>query len=118
MAEADRERRGLPGLRILASATVGVSPRTPGLGIVRAVRVALDRADVTLGDIAVIEFNEAFAGQVLACCDELGLDPIRVCAEGGAIALGHPIGASGAVLAVKAIHELHRTGGRFALVTM
>ena len=110
MAEGDRERRGLPGLRILASATVGVSPRTPGLGIVPAVRVALDRAGVTLDDIAVIEFNEAFAGQILACCDELGLDPERICVEGGAIALGHPWGASGAVLAVRLFGQLVRTG--------
>ena len=110
MAESDRVRRRLPGLRILASATVGVSPRTPGLGIVPAVRAALDRAGVSLGDVAVIEFNEAFAGQVLACCDELALDPERVCVEGGAIALGHPWGASGAVLAVRLFGQLVRTG--------
>ncbi|HEY5787002.1 MAG TPA: thiolase family protein [Microlunatus sp.] len=109
MTEPDRVRRALPGLRILSSATVGVSPRTPGLGIVPAVRVALDRAGVTLDDIAVIEFNEAFAGQVLACCDELGLDPGRVCVDGGAIALGHPWGASGAVLAVRLFAQLVRS---------
>ncbi len=110
MGESDRIRRGLPGLRILASATVGVSPSTPGLGIVPAARAALDRAGVTLDDIAVIELNEAFAGQILACCDELGLDPERVCVEGGAIALGHPWGASGAVLAVRLFSQLVRSG--------
>jgi acetyl-CoA C-acetyltransferase len=110
LTEADRVRRGLPGLRILASATVGVSPRTPGLGIVPAARTALDRAGVSLDDVAVIELNEAFAGQVLACCDELALDPQRVCVEGGAIALGHPWGASGAVLAVRLFSQLVRTG--------
>ena len=110
VSEADRVRRGLPGLRIRSTATVGVSPRTPGLGIVPAVRVALDRAGVTLADVAVIELNEAFAGQVLACCDELELDPCRVCVEGGAIALGHPWGASGAVLAVRLFGQLVRTG--------
>jgi acetyl-CoA C-acetyltransferase len=106
----DRRRWRLPGLRILASATVGVSPRTPGLGLVPAVRAALDRAGVTLDDLAVIELNEAFAGQVLACCDELGLDPERICVEGGAIALGHPWGASGAVLAVRLFGQLVRAG--------
>ena len=75
-----------------------------------AVRAALDRAGVSLGDVAVIEFNEAFAGQVLACCDELALDPERVCVEGGAIALGHPWGASGAVLAVRLFGQLVRAG--------
>lgn len=110
LTEEDRTRRRLPGLRILASATVGVSPRTPGLGLVPAVRAALDRAGSTLDDIAVIELNEAFAGQVLACCDELGLDPERVCVEGGAIALGHPWGASGAVLAVRLFGQLVRSG--------
>ena len=109
MSEQDREARALPGLRILASATAGVSPRTPGLGIVPAVRTALDRAGVGLDDIAVIELNEAFAGQVLACCDDLGLDPDRVCRQGGAIALGHPWGASGAVLLVRLFSQLVRT---------
>ena len=110
VTEADRVRRGLPGLRLLASATVGISPRTPGLGLVPAARAALDRAGVGLDDIAVIELNEAFAGQVLACCDALALAPERVCLEGGAIALGHPWGASGAVLAVRLFTQLVRAG--------
>jgi acetyl-CoA C-acetyltransferase len=99
---------GLPGLRILATATAGVDPRQPGLGIVPAVRTALDRAGLTLADLDVVELNEAFAGQVLACCDELGLDPERVCVEGGALALGHPWGASGAILAVRLFSQLVR----------
>jgi acetyl-CoA C-acetyltransferase len=110
MPDDERVARGLPGLRILASATSGVSPLTPGLGIVPAARTALDRAGVGLDDVSVIELNEAFAGQVLACCDDLDLDPDRVCAEGGAIALGHPWGASGAVLLVRLFSQLVRAG--------
>jgi acetyl-CoA C-acetyltransferase len=99
---------GLPGLRVLATSTSGVDPRLPGIGLVPAVRTALDRAGVSLGDLDVIELNEAFAGQVLACCDELGIDEERVCTEGGALALGHPWGASGAVLAVRLFSQLVR----------
>lgn len=110
VSEDDRATSGLPGLRILASATAGVSPRTPGLGLVPASRMALRRAGVALDDVAVIELNEAFAGQVLACCDSLDLDSERVCREGGAIALGHPWGASGAVLLVRLFSQLVRAG--------
>jgi acetyl-CoA C-acetyltransferase len=109
MSEHDRAALALPGLRIRSSATTGVSPRTPGLGIVPAVRTALDRAGVGLDEVSVIELNEAFAGQVLACCDDLALDPDRVCRQGGAIALGHPWGASGAVLLVRLFSQLVRT---------
>lgn len=105
---ATHERLGLPGLRILATATVGVDPNRPGIGIVPAARAALARAGVGLDAIDVVELNEAFAGQVLACCDELGLDPARVCAQGGALALGHPWGASGAVLVVRLFSQLVR----------
>lgn len=101
---------GVPGLRVLATATVGVDPQLPGLGLVPAVRVALDRAGVCLADVDAVELNEAFAGQVLACCDELGLDEQRVCPDGGALALGHPWGASGAVLAVRLFSRLVREG--------
>jgi acetyl-CoA C-acetyltransferase len=105
-------RLGGPGLRVLATATAGVAPDRPGLGIVPATRLALERAGLTLDDIDVIEFNEAFAGQVLACCLELDLDPERVCPEGGALALGHPWGASGAILAVRLFAQLtSRPGG-------
>ncbi len=111
MVDAGTHRRlDAPGLRVLACATAGVDPRRPGLGLVPATRLALDRAGVTLDDVAVVELNEAFAGQVLACCDELGLDPERVCPEGGALALGHPWGASGAVLAVRLFSQLVRSG--------
>jgi acetyl-CoA C-acetyltransferase len=104
---------------VLASATAGVDPNRPGLGIVPAVELALDRAALGLGDIDVVEFNEAFAGQVLACCTELGLDPQRVCREGGALALGHPWGASGAVLAVRLFAQLTRgSGGRYGLAAI
>ena len=97
---------GLPGLRVLATATAGVDPNQPGLGIVPAVRAALDGAGMHLVDIDAVELNEAFAGQVLACCDELGLDEERVCQQGGALALGHPWGASGAVLLVRLFAQL------------
>jgi acetyl-CoA C-acetyltransferase len=98
----------LPGLRVLATATSGVDPRRPGLGPVPAVRAALAQAGLSLGDLDVVEVNEAFAGQVLACCDAIGLDEERVCEEGGALALGHPWGASGAVLAVRLFSRLVR----------
>jgi acetyl-CoA C-acetyltransferase len=101
-------RLGLPGLRVLATATVGVDPNRPGSSIVPAAREAVTRAGLSLDDIDVIELNEAFAGQILACCDELGLDPGRVCSEGGALALGHPWGASGAVLVVRLFTQLLR----------
>jgi len=102
---------GIPGLRVLATASAGVHPGRPGIGLVPAVRQALQLAGVSLADVDVVELNEAFAGQVLACCDELGLDPERVCPEGGALALGHPWGASGAVLAVRLFTQLVRHGG-------
>lgn len=107
---ATHRRLGVPGLRVLATATAGVDPNRPGLGIVPAARAALDRAGLSLDEVDVVEFNEAFAGQVLACCAELGLDPERVCPEGGALALGHPWGASGAVLAVRLFSQLVRSG--------
>jgi acetyl-CoA C-acetyltransferase len=110
---------GCPGLRVLATATAGVDPNRPGRGIVPAARVALERAGVALADLDVVELNEAFAGQVLACCDELGLAEERVCAQGGALALGHPWGASGAVLAVRLFTQLVRNGdGRYGLAAI
>ncbi|CAA9266682.1 MAG: 3-ketoacyl-CoA thiolase @ Acetyl-CoA acetyltransferase [uncultured Blastococcus sp.] len=111
-------RLDLPGLRVLATATAGVAPDRPGLGIVPATRLALARAGLTLDDVDVIEFNEAFAGQVLACCAELGLDPARVCPEGGALALGHPWGASGAVLAVRLFAQLAGRPGGYGLAAV
>ncbi|MFE6234911.1 thiolase family protein [Cellulosimicrobium sp. NPDC057862] len=115
----ERVRRGLgaPGLRLLASATVGCDPALPGWGPVPAVRAALDRAGARLDDVAAVEVVEAFAAQVLAVTDALGLDPLgdpdddaRVCADGGALALGHPWGASGAVSVVRLFSRLVRAG--------
>jgi acetyl-CoA C-acetyltransferase len=113
------EELGIPGLRVLATATAGVDPRRPGIGLVPAVERAVIAAGITFDDLDVIEINEAFAGQVLACCDALGLDPARVCAEGGALALGHPWGASGAVLVVRLFSQLVlRDGGRYGLAAI
>ncbi len=110
VSAAAQRRLDLPGLRILASATAGVAPERPGIGIVPAVHQALEAAGCTLADVGVIEFNEAFAGQVLACCDALALDPARTCTEGGALALGHPWGASGAVLTVRLFTQMVTSG--------
>jgi len=116
---ATHRHLGVPGLRILATATTGVDPNRPGLGIVPAARLALRRAGLQLGDMDVIELNEAFAGQVLACCDELALSPERVCVEGGALALGHPWGASGAVLVVRLFSQLVlNSGGQYGLAAI
>lgn len=119
VVDAGTHRRlGLPGLRVLATATAGVAPERPGLGIVPATQLALARAGLTLDDIDVVEFNEAFAGQVLACCAALGLAPERVCPEGGALALGHPWGASGAVLAVRLFAQLAGRPGSYGLAAI
>jgi acetyl-CoA C-acetyltransferase len=120
LADADTHRRlDRPGLRVLATATAGVDPNLPGLGLVPAVRQALDSAALTMDQVDVVELNEAFAGQVLACCDALGLDPDRVCRQGGALALGHPWGASGAVLVVRLFSQLVRAGGgRYGLAAI
>lgn len=108
-----------PGLRVLATASAGVDPNRPGTGIVPAVQHALGRAGIGLEAMDVIEFNEAFAGQVLACYDELGIDPGRACRHGGALALGHPWGASGAILVVRLFTQLVRQGaGRYGLAAI
>ena len=98
-----------PGLRVVATASVGVHPTTPGIGPVPAVRRVLADSGRHLDEVAAIEVNEAFAGQVLACCADLDLDPARVCPQGGAIGLGHPWGASGAVLVVRLFSQLVRS---------
>ena len=109
MVDASTHRRlGVAGLRVLSTATAGVDPTRPGLGIVPATELALKRAGLALPDMDVVELNEAFAGQVLACCDALSLSSDRVCVEGGALALGHPWGASGAVLVVRLFTQLVR----------
>jgi acetyl-CoA C-acetyltransferase len=105
----EHARSGRRGLRLLASATAAVDSDRPGIGLVPAVQLALERAAVDMAAVDVVEFNEAFAGQILACCAALGLDPERVCPQGGALALGHPWGASGAVLLVRLFSQLVRT---------
>jgi acetyl-CoA C-acetyltransferase len=104
--------------RLVGYSHAGVEPRIMGMGPVPAVRTLLERTGVKVDDIDVFEVNEAFAAQALAVVRELGLPPERVNPNGSGISLGHPIGATGAILAVKALHELHRIGGRYALTTM
>jgi len=104
--------------RLVAYAHAGVEPRIMGMGPVPAVRKVLDRAGMKLDDIDLFEVNEAFAAQALAVVRELGLPPDRTNPNGSGVSLGHPIGATGAILAVKALYELRRTGGRHALITM
>ncbi|WP_340053239.1 acetyl-CoA C-acyltransferase family protein [Pseudomonas sp. JAI120] len=120
MASGDTVRQqGLkPIARLVAYAHVGVEPAMMGLGPIPATRLALKRAGLTVADLDVIESNEAFAAQACAVSRELNLDPDKVNPNGSAIALGHPVGATGAIIATKAIHELHRIQGRYALVTM
>ena len=113
------EREGRePLARIVASAVAGVHPDVMGIGPVPATRKALARAGIGVGDLDLVELNEAFAAQAVACVRELGLDPEKVNVNGGAIALGHPLGATGAKILATLVHELVRRGGRFGLATM
>ena len=113
------EHRGLvPRARLVSYALAGVEPRYMGMGPVPATRMALGRAGLLISDLDVIELNEAFAAQSLAVIRELGLPLEKTNPNGSGISLGHPIGATGAILTVKAIYELERIGGRYALVTM
>lgn len=114
---AARERRRVLA-RIVGYAHAGVEPGVMGIGPVPAVRALLARTGLKVEDFSVIESNEAFAAQACAVSRELGFDPERVNPNGGAIALGHPVGATGALLTVKCAYELARTGGRYGLVTM
>ena len=107
-----------PLARIVAYATAGVEPMLMGLGPVPAVQRALDRAGLSIGDIDLFELNEAFAAQALAVAADLGLDSARVNVGGGAVALGHPIGASGARVLVTLIHHLRRTRGRYGVASL
>ena len=120
LVEADRARAlGLhPMARIVSTAVAGVDPSIMGLGPVPAVRKALDRAGLRVGDIDLVELNEAFASQAVACVRELGLDLDRVNVNGGAIALGHPLGASGARLMTMLVHEMARRGARYGLAAL
>ncbi|MDQ3992357.1 MAG: thiolase family protein, partial [Actinomycetota bacterium] len=104
--------------RFVASAVAGVDPRVMGIGPIPAVRKVLERAGVGASDLDLVELNEAFASQSLVVIRELGLDPERVNVNGGAIALGHPLGMSGARLVVTLLHELRRRGGRYGLATL
>lgn len=119
MSAAEAERRGLrPMARYIGSAVAGVEPDSMGLGPIPATRKVLDRAGLTVEDLDLIELNEAFASQSIACIDALGLDPDRVNVNGGAIALGHPLGCSGARILTTLVHELRRRGGGIGLATM
>ena len=120
LVEAERARAlGLrPMARVVATAVAGVDPRVMGMGPVPAIRKVLARARLGVADLDLVELNEAFASQSVACIDELALDPARVNVNGGAIALGHPLGASGARLVTMLVHELVRTGGRYGLAAM
>lgn len=113
------EKKGLkPMARLVSYGHAGVDPKYMGIGPVPAVKKALERAGLKLADMDVIESNEAFAAQACAVAKELELDPAKTNPNGGAVALGHPIGATGAILTVKALYELQRIQGKYALVTM
>jgi acetyl-CoA C-acetyltransferase len=118
-SEAKARELGIEPLgTFLGSAAAGVDPRVMGIGPVPAVRKVLERTGVAVGDIDLVELNEAFAAQSIPVMRELGLDPERVNVNGGAIALGHPLGMSGARLVVSLLHELRRRGGRYGLATL
>ena len=120
VVEAGRARElGLrPLARVIATAVAGVDPAVMGVGPVPATRKVLARAGLTADDLDLVELNEAFASQSIVCMTELGLDPERVNVNGGAIALGHPLGMSGARMITMLVHELARRGGRYGLATM
>jgi acetyl-CoA C-acetyltransferase len=113
------ERDGLqPLARIIGYAHAGVEPGEMGIGPIPAVRALLEKTGLRVGDFDVVESNEAFAAQALAVSRALEFDPEKTNPDGGAIALGHPVGATGAILTIKALHYLKRTGGRTALITL
>ena len=120
LVEAERAKAlGLkPMARVVATAVAGIDPAIMGAGPIPAVRKVLARAGISVGDLDLIELNEAFASQSVVCIDELGLDPDLVNVNGGAIALGHPLGMSGGRLVTMLVHELAARGGRYGLATM
>lgn len=119
MEAGTAKARGLqPMARLVAYAHAGVDPKYMGIGPVPASKLALQKAGLSVNDLDVIEANEAFAAQACAVTRDLGLDPAKVNPNGSGISLGHPIGATGALITVKALHELQRINGRYALVTM
>src|SRR5258707_15425558 len=107
-----------PRARIVASAVAGVDPAYMGLGPIPATRKVLQRAGLSINDLDLIEINEAFASQSLQCVRELEIDQEKLNVNGGAIALGHPLGCSGARIVTTLLHELERRGGRYGLATM
>ncbi|MCZ2111565.1 MAG: thiolase family protein [Dehalococcoidia bacterium] len=107
-----------PKMRIVARAEAGVDPSIMGSGPIPAIRKALEKSKLSLSQIDTIELNEAFASVACACANELSLDPAKTNPNGGAIALGHPIGATGAILAIKAMYELERTNGQFGIASL
>ena len=120
VVESERARAlGLkPYARIVATAVAGVDPSVMGVGPIPAIRKLLERTGLTVADIDRVELNEAFASQAVACITELGLDPAKTNVHGGAIALGHPLGASGARMATTLVRELRRSGGRYGIAAM
>lgn len=119
MSASQAQQRGLkPMARLVSYGHAGVEPLYMGIGPVPATKIALERAGITAEQLDVIESNEAFAAQACAVIKELGLDPAKVNPNGSGISLGHPIGATGAIITTKALHELERVQGRYALVTM
>jgi 3-oxoadipyl-CoA thiolase len=118
-SEARARELGMkPMARLVASGVAGVDPATMGLGPIPASRLALERAGLTVDDLDLVELNEAFAAQAIPVMRELGLDPDKTNVNGGAIAIGHPLGASGARLATTLLHEMRRRGARYGLATM
>ena len=117
-AGAAKARGVKPLARLVSYALAGVEPEHMGIGPVPACRLALEKAGLKMADMDVIEANEAFAAQALAVARDLQFDPAKLNPNGSGIGLGHPIGATGNILTVKAVHELHRSGGKYALVTM
>ena len=117
-AKAAQRAGAKPIARLVAYAHAGVEPQLMGLGPIPAVKRVFEKAGLKPADMDVIESNEAFAVQAMAVTQDLGLDPAKVNPNGGAVALGHPIGATGCILTVKALYELQRTQKRYALVTM
>ena len=119
MERSAAEKKGLKAMaRLVSYGHAGIDPKIMGLGPVTAVKNALAKAGLKISDMDVIESNEAFAAQALGVSKELGLDPAKVNPNGGAVALGHPIGATGCILTIKCMYELHRTGKRYGLITM
>ena len=117
-AGAAKARGAKPLARLVGYAHTGLDPKIMGVGPISATQAVLKRTGLTVNDLDVIEANEAFAAQACAVSQELKFDPAKVNPNGSGISLGHPIGATGALITVKAVHELHRIGGRYALVTM